>query len=177
MFAISLYNFVPSCQICNSRIKGDKFLESYNIDLSAENAAREKLLRLSPVSRFYNFDKSVSIRYIPKIINDKHWNYSPLSQSCAENYEVSFDTNIRNANVSIVSALKLNERYNSTAIKNKGLYLLDLKKRYPASHIQMISGLLSKSACYISPEEIEEAIFHKRENYILLKKLRNDLLE
>lgn len=194
LFALSLYNFVPSCQICNSRVKGRKnFLEFYNIDIAQVSKAEEKLLHLSPVSKKYDFEKSVFIRYIPKLhkiegrekneVTYKNWHYEPLSQEAAENYEVLFDTDFSNdrnnkdASETIIDSMKLNERYNSAAIRNDGLYLLDLKKRYPVSHIKMMSDLLSKSKHYVSPEEIENAIFHKEEEFVLLRKLRNDLLE
>ena len=184
LFALCLYNFVPCCQICNSRIKGsNSFLEFYNIDIKDIAKAKEKLLRLSPVSTKYNFDKTVKIRYIPKLRNNEYWHYSPLSQSSSDNYEVFFDTEFSadtgcdDAYEIIISAMELNERYNSLAIKNKGLYLLDLKKRYPVSHIQMIDSWLAKSSYYTSPEEIEKAIFHKEEKNILLGKMRGDVLE
>ena len=190
LFALCLYNFVPSCNSCNTGVKGSNF---FNIDFSDVNQAKEKLLHLSPVSKHYDFAESVYIRYIPKLekiemetkcnssngIKYKPWHYSPLSQSTSENYEVFFDTDFSNAtnsnkpNQAIISAMKLNERYNSMSIKNSGLYLLDLKKRYPEAHIQMLSALLAKC---VSPEEIENAIFHKDDKNVLLKKLRDDLL-
>jgi len=185
LFALCLYNFVPCCQICNSkRIKGDNlFLEFYNIDINNTDKAKEKLLQLSPVSKGYNFNKNVKIRYFPKKINTDIWHYAPLSQSTSESYEVFFDTDfsddrkLQKANETIIKSMKLNERYNSLAIKNKGLYFLDLKKRYPETHLRMIADLLSNANYYTSLEEIEKSIFHKDEKYNLLEKMKEDLLE
>ena len=203
LFALCLYNFVPCCQICNSkRIKGDiPILKFYNINTNNLKLAKEQFLQVFPISNKYSFDTESFIRYIPKLEKIpeektrgkttkkqnseekpkyKEWHYSPLSQFSADNYEVYFDTdysNKDNKNINIIKSMKLNERYNSLAIKAKGLYLIDLKKRYPLSNIKMISDLFAKSKYYISPDEIENAIFHKDEKYILLEKLKKDILE
>lgn len=203
IFALCLYNFVPCCQICNSkRIKGDTpLLKFYNIDATNLNKVQEQLLQVSPISIKYRFDKDIFIRYFPKVeiiesekttkkskknskIDNapkyKEWHYSPLSQSSAESYQVFFDcdfTKAENKSAEIKKTMKLDERYNSLAIKSKGLYLLDLKKKYPLSNIKMLSDLFAKSKYYISPDEIEEAIFHKNEKYILLEKMTKDILE
>ncbi len=199
IFALCLYNFVPCCQICNSkRIKGDTpLLKFYNIDAINLNKAQEQLLQVSPISNKYRFDKDIFIRYFPKVEKMeseettkkskidkepkyKEWHYSPLSQSSAESYQVFFDcdfTKVENKSAEIKKAMKLDERYNSLAIKSKGLYLLDLKKKYPLSNIKMLSDLFGKSKYYISPDEIEKAIFHKNEKNILLEKMTKDILE
>lgn len=201
LFALSLYNFVPCCTICNSRIKSsNSFLSFFNIDIGCRNSAKKILLKLSPVSKDYNFQEETFITYIPnpqkveksdevyssdKIVY-KTWHYTPLSQSYAENYRPFFDTEFLNDELlfqnlkstkAIISSMQLENRYDSISIKNKGLYILDLRKRYPESHLQMLSDLLIKSNYYISPEEIEKTIFHKDEKYSLLEKMRNDLLE
>jgi len=195
LFSLCLYNFVPCCNACNTGVKGNNF---FDIDFSDANKAKEKLMHLSPVSTEYNFENNVTIRYIPKLkekkTSDKKtefktetWHYEPLALSESESYQVFFDMDFsenKNTNKAeidaakeIVDSMKLNERYNSLAIKNKGLYLLDLKKRYPASNIKMLSDLLSVSSYPASLDEIEKGIFHKDEKFILNEKMKNDLLE
>lgn len=185
IFSLSLYNFIPSCQICNSRVKAsNKFIKFYNIDLSARSRAKAKLLQISPASPKYNFNNSVFIRYIPNVLKDSqnnyiHWNYEPLSQNNSDKYKVLFDyeeDSLEN-NATIIKSMQLEDRYNSSAIKSKGLYLLDLKKRYPLSHINKIAELLSKNGLFVSQEEIENAIFHKNEMYKLHEKMYRDILE
>lgn len=203
IFALCLYNFVPCCQICNSkRIKGDTpLLKFYNIEAANLNKAKEQLLQVSPLNNKYRFDKDILIRYIPKVERIepeettikikknseidkvpkfKEWHYSPLSQTSVESYQVFFDcdfTKKENISFEIIKAMKLNERYNSLPIKSKGLYLVDLKKKYPLSNIKMISDLFAKSKYYISPDEIENTIFHKNEKNILLEKMTKDIVE
>lgn len=201
LFALSLYNFVPCCNICNSRVKSsNSFLSFFNIEIGCRNSAKQMLLKLSPASEDYNFQEETLISYIPKlekveksdkecspdIITYKTWHYTPLARVSAEMYKPFFDTEFSNdvmllentkSTRMIISSMQLETRYDSIAIKNKGLFFLDLKKRYPESHLQMLSNLLMKSNYYISPEEIEKEVFHIEEKYNLLEKLKNDLLE
>lgn len=175
LFALSLYNFIPCCQVCNRMIKLQK--ELFEIDDSlSETENRKNLLELSPTSKAFNFTDCVKISYIPKKENGT-WHYAPLSQAASERYSVFFDTDKNSPYKRFIDVMLLQERYNSTGIKNQGLYLMDLKKKYPLSKLSQISKKLTEGGYTISPEEIENEIFHKNEKYKLLEKMRNDLLE
>lgn len=187
-FALSLYNFIPSCQYCNERIKNSKFIEFYELDCTKPEETKNKLLESSPASDKYNFINKVHIRFIPENKNtsdkEEQWHYAPLSQKTASKYKVFFDTQADSQNQIIINAFKLQERYNSQAIKMNGLYLIDLKKRYPSSHIKQISELLNQNKTSLSEarilyteEQIENDIFHNDNKYALLQKMKNDLLE
>ena len=180
-FALSLYNFVPSCQYCNERVK-----KAEVIQINKNN--KSNLLKCSPVSQKYNFKEMVTIRFLPKISKSENkyeiWHYSPLSQKTAEIYKLSFDTDNNSHNKQIINLFQLEERYNSQAIKMNGLYLIDLRKRYPRSHIEKICKLLnnqktttSNSIIPATEEQIENDIFHNDNKYALLQKMKNDLLE
>lgn len=179
LFGISLYNFVPSCQVCNSRIKGHQFLDFFRLEPYLNSSEfTKRFLSVLPASDKYKFDSFVHISYIPEIPeDDKNWKYKPLSQKNSRYYKVFFDSDYKTNYPDFIKSFKLEDRYNSIAIKNYGLYLLDLKKQYPDSHIDMLSRTLSEAGVDISPEQIENDIFHKDEKYALLKKLKNDLLE
>ena len=49
---LSFKNFVPSCSVCNEKLKRDDMLGNLN---------RDDLLRLSPTSDLYDFDENVNI--------------------------------------------------------------------------------------------------------------------
>ena len=182
-FALSLYNFIPSCQYCNERVKKADVIQINKTNI-------KKLLKSSPVSQNYNFTELVTLRFIPKIPTsietneNETWHYAPLSQKNNKIYKIWFDTNEESQNKQIIDLFQLEDRYNSQAIKMNGLYLMDLKKRYPQSHINYICDLLNKqqnsnfnSIIHRTPEQIEKDIFHKDNKYGLLQKMKNDLLE
>ena len=188
LFALSLYNFIPSCQYCNERIKNSKFIDLYKLDLSKPDEVKKKLLESSPASDKYNFKTNVPIRFMPQKNNsdDKNaqWHYAPLSQKTESKYKVYFDSQIDSQYQTIIREMRLEERYNSQAIKMNGLYLIDLRKRYPHSHIEKICKLLnnqktttSNSIIPATEEQIENDIFHNDNKYALLQKMKNDLLE
>ena len=75
---LSLFNFVPSCPICNERLKGTGVLGKDATEMSS----------LSPTSSTYNFDNSVEISVTPKdtfaILN---------SQARPDDFKITFHYN------------------------------------------------------------------------------------
>lgn len=172
---LSLFNFVPCCQICNSRIKGrNKFEKFYNID---NNSRKDFVLRnLSPCSPFYNYGESVNIKVLPKKKSmNETWHYVLSFSENIENYEIEFINNDKNeCYARVTNAFKLKERYNYINNKKEALFLLDLKLKYPHSKLQSMSKILR-----ISIGELEEIIFQKETSKLfhrLFVKLRNDIL-
>lgn len=196
MFCLSLYNFVPSCQVCNSRIKGQKnFLKFYSLE--KDSSLRKLLSQVSPAGKKYDMDSNLTIKVYPEK-NDKEsnqpnheegltagneWHYTPVFSKNSENYRILFDVNEKTAYKNVVSAFLLEERYNNIAIKSQALYLMDLKKKYPDSNIKFLSHIINKTflsrnkSILISPEEIKRTIFHNDNKYSLLQKLRNDIVD
>lgn len=190
MFSLSLYNFVPSCQICNSRIKGSSnFLQFYQFIKVDSNTiveefdptnAKEELLFISPISQQYNFSINLKLNVFPKSNTTNHWHYHPKVSNNVHDYSIIFDINEKTSYKKVEEAFMLEDRYNTIAIKFKALYLLDLKRKYPDSNIKMMSNLLQKEDKLkkISTfQQLKNAIFHEDEKYPLLQKLRNDILD
>ena len=172
IFALSLYNFVPSCQICNSRIKGSSnFLHFYNL-----NNKDPVLFKMSPSSPKYDFYKNVKIRIEPDSIGKTKdcLTYGEDFFKHSELYKISFDCD--KDYQKIVNGFKLQERYNMTSIKNKALFLEDLKIRYPISKLIYICNLLNETGISISLDEIYNSIFHDNQYVELLEKMKFDIL-
>ena len=207
VFCLSLYNFVPSCQVCNSRVKsGNNFMNFYS--LKRNSSLKKDLLQISPASKKYDMDSNLTIKVYPekndttlgkskRKINkksskanrnegsetDNEWHYTPVFSKNSENYRVLFDINEKTAYKNVVSAFLLEKRYNNIAIKSQALYLMDLKKKYPDSNIKFLNDIINQTRLHknridlISPEEIKRAIFHNDNKYSLLQKLRNDIVD
>ena len=154
--SLSIFNFVPSCPICNERLKRDRLLGK-NIG---------ETIRLSPTSDKYDFDKRVIISVIPtEAYYCVHYMDNP------DKFKIVFVTRSKEYENEI-ELFKLNERYDFH--KCEALRLLDLKQDYPDSHIKMIAGLLDREEEYI-----QESIFGEHfvdDNRRVFAKLRRDLI-
>lgn len=65
MFSLSLYNFVPSCQVCNSRVKGrNNFIDFYS--LNQKSSLKKDLLQISPISKKYDMASNLTIKVYPE---------------------------------------------------------------------------------------------------------------
>lgn len=186
MFCLSLYNFVPSCQICNSRIKGrSSFYNFYSLDLNSPKL-KDILLEISPISKNYDLNNNLIIKVYPKIekVNQKTWNYKPLFLKRSGSYKIFFDLNEKSNYNKVVKAFALEERYNNFAIKSQALYLMDLKRKYPNSNIKFLENIINKNLSeksnrktMFSAEEIRNDIFHKENKNSLLRKLKIDIID
>ena len=160
LVALSLMNFVPSCPICNEKLKKDD--EIGRLD-------RDALLKLSPTSNDYNFDDEVEIRVI--------CNNGPnglMAQNHPDDYTVKFCTNDNDYQEGIIDEFHLNERYNYH--KCEALRLQDLMLNYPKEKIQAMSFALKG---YRTEAEISEDLFGEhfsKEHHRCFDKLRRDVL-
>lgn len=191
MFSLSLYNFIPSCQICNSRIKGSSnFLQFYQfIEVNSKDTivrkfdstcAKEELLLISPISQKYDFPNNFKLNIFPKLNKLNYWHYHPKFSRNINDYSIIFDINKKTPYKKVNEAFLLEDRYNNIAIKSKALYLLDLKRKYPDSNIKMMSNILTKEdklKRIATFKQLKKDIFHKDEKYALLQKLRDDILD
>ena len=156
LLALSIFNLIPSCPVCNERLKHNKQLGS-NYD---------EFKKLSPSSLWYSFDDDVKIKLMPKEIY-KIPNFSDNQ----ENFFIRFDTQSDQYKKEI-EMFSLNERYEFH--KCEALRLLDLQQKYNDTHIKMISRLLNRGE-----DSIKEDIFHN--NFMTsqkrtFSKLYNDIL-
>ena len=177
ILALSLRNFVPSCQICNSRIKGKtEFLKFYGLDkknLSIQDK-KDILNKLSPTSDLYDFNNNSNIFVFPQKGFSKKISYLNNINS----YKICFKSN--DVYQHEIDALYLEQRYNSITILSEALSILDLKRKFPPSKIKEIKEIFERNNYIVTEKQIEEIIFRK--NYDInrhsnLLKLKQDLLE
>lgn len=176
LLAISLFNLVPSCKVCNGKsIKGSKNLyDLYNID---KKNKKYDFSFLSPASSKYLFNNLVKIRVIPT--NKNNWTKNVDYIKKSKEYEIKFITDNETYKKEIV-AFFLEERYNYKYTKNEALTLLNLKEKYSDSYISLLSNALAKEHIYLSPEVIKESIFHEeaeKQNQRIFLKMKKDILE
>lgn len=151
---LSLFNFVPSCQVCNSRVKLMREL--------GDNVVEKQ--KFNPASEDYKFDENVKIRL-------RMWNKPSTSFKTRGNYYLYF--RCQNGFRKYVDFFHLEERYEFH--KCEALRLLELKAKYPQGTIKRIAGLLGKSV-----SDIREDIFHKKylnSNDRCFAKLTRDILK
>ena len=166
--ALSLYNFIPSCQVCNSRIKGKRdMIDIYHID-GYPNISN--FSELSPSSKDYSFDENVKIQINPKngvgFISDIEKNQ--IDFECSK---IVYKRDI--------SAFQLVERYNYPLIKKKALQLKELKLKLPESRVESIVQFFNDLGVMITKEDVRFTIFHEDEEldkYSIFAKLKRDIL-
>lgn len=172
ILALSLFNLVPSCPVCNSRrVKGTRVL--YN-----DYRLRKKL---SPSNFGYGFEDKVKI----EVYNKKGKITTTGFEKRMDEYEIRFNTYLDPDYEEEVKAFYLNERYNYH--KCEALRLLDLKERYTEARIleiaRMIAGgskkkVTPKGMKYIT--QLKHDIFAKdfgRKFHRSFGKLREDILK
>lgn len=162
----SLFNFVPSCQVCNEKLKKDKELAS----------SKEDWLKISPTNTSSSFDEDVTIKMIPK---ESCSTFFELQRN-KKNYVLRFDTNGDTAYDGFISKFRLADRYNYH--KELALNILSMKERYPYEKRKEISRLLSTTYgddkdCRYSEKQIEADLFKEEFNKDrCFAKLRHDML-
>lgn len=125
--ALSLFNLVPSCPICNERLKKNRIMG---------NTVAETI-KLCPTSESYNFDELVSVCVMPiEAYHSIHYQDNP------EKFKVQFVSSSKEYEEEI-NVFKLNERYDFH--KCEALRLMDMKQNYPDSNIEMIATILGKN--------------------------------
>lgn len=147
---LSLYNFVPSCQVCNSRIKLDNMPDVEYDDYEL----------ISPTSAKADFDNNITVR---------------LRLSPTEKYLLAgryIYLKAQKPYRQYVDFFRLNERYSFH--KSEAERIKKLKDRYPQSNIRKIAKLLG-----VREKEVEEDIFnlqYLKEKGRCFEKFTRDLL-
>ena len=138
LVGLSLFNFAPSCQVCNEKLK--------RTDLIGETILEVK--KLSPTSDKYDFDHNVRICVDPedKVVDNYMANADLFTIDFKPLHGKDKDY------MKVVDLFCLKERY--AYHKSEALRLLDLKHNYDDSNIDNIAVLLKKK-----PEDVWEDIF------------------
>lgn len=131
IIGLSMFNFVPSCQMCNgSRIKGQK-------QLTANPDLRKKL---SPSNPIYDFENNVNI----EVLNKKGECSTFGFEKRKDEYEIIFNVSKDPDYKVEIDFFHLTERYNYHKIE--ALRLLDLKERYTDAHILELARIMLGSS-------------------------------
>ena len=154
IIGLSLFNFVPSCQVCNSRIKSSRTV----------GKTKNEWIQFSPVSETYDFDNEVSVRL------RMHRGPDTSFRNKGE-YYIYF--RCKNGFRTEVDFFHLEERYDFHRIE--AMRLKRLKAQYPQSARRKIAGMLGKTEA-----EVKEDLFHKKylkDNHRCFAKLTEDMLK
>lgn len=154
ILALSLFNFVPSCQVCNSRIKLAKVIGNNVVDYEEFNPAGED----------YAFDKYVNIR-LRMMPGFKHNLSNPKAYyiyfRCKRNFR------------KYVDFFHLEERYEFH--KSEALRIKKLKAQYPPSARKKIAMMLG-----FTEAKVTEDLFHEqflKKNHRCFAKLTSNMLK
>jgi len=130
LLALSLFNFVPSCQVCNSRIK----LESI------PGRSKDEYKLFAPCSEDADYESNIQIRLRPKY-EKGHLKGRYIHFKTTKPYDV------------YVNFFHLEERYEFHKVE--AVRLNRLQKRYPDVKIRSIAKML-----HYKPAIVKEDIFH-----------------
>jgi len=147
--ALSLYNLIPSCYTCNSKIKG--------ID---------EINNLSPSSSKFNFKDKVKFR---TFIENKN-----LQINEVKDFDLLLKEDFSKEYIEYVDGFLLNERYEYH--KYKVIEMINKRKQYPDSRIKELAKLTEKTEEEVKQDLFGEYLFeddnlHKRP----LSKLTRDI--
>lgn len=117
--ALSLYNLVPSCYVCNSKVKDSKIA----FDL------------FSPTNKDFDFDEKVKFKSF--IINEN------LQIEKDKDFYIKLIENYSNKYDKYIESLNLDSRYDYH--KYKVLEMIKKRREYPDSRIKELSNLTKKT--------------------------------
>lgn len=161
LVGMSLYNFVPSCKICNgTAIKGTKTIG----DTEAEIA------KLSPSAEGYDFENKV--KFEVKILTPGIDDLNPTSH--ADDYEITFNVSEALYQKSI-DLFELKPRYNHHIAKLELLKWRDTRRNNPNNRVQQLAELSMISFDEMF-EKLFELNFRRREHYPMEKARRDVML-
>ncbi len=130
--ALSLYNLIPSCYTCNSKVKGV-----------------DEINNLSPSSSKFDFDEKVKFRtfMINKNLQiDKEKDFALMLK---ENFSLDYKE--------YIDGFMLNERYEYH--KYKVIEMINKRKEYPDSRIKELANLTQKTEEEVKQDLFGEYLF------------------
>ena len=117
--ALSLYNLVPSCYVCNSKVKNSKI----------------PFDDFSPTNKDFDFDERVKFKSFISNTNIQIEKEQDFYIKLIENYSNKFDK--------YIESLNLNNRYDYH--KYKVLEMIEKRREYPDSRINELADLTKKT--------------------------------
>ena len=154
LVALSLHNFVPSCPVCNERLKRKNSLSD----------SLDGLKLVAPCSE--DFDANKQIHF--KVSQEKVCTSGFMRHKDCYRMKI----NAHGVYASYAKLFRLEERYEYH--KGEALRLLDLKRKYPMSNIRQIARLMHKTA-----DEVKEDIFglhFSKNNHRCFDKMKRDIM-
>lgn len=154
LVALSLHNFVPSCPVCNERLKRKNPLSD----------SLDGLKLVAPCSEDFDANKQIHFK-----VNQEKVCTSGFMRH-RDCYQMKINAN--GVYGSYAKLFRLEERYEYH--KGEALRLLDLKRKYPMSNIRKIARLMHKTA-----DEVKEDIFglhFSKNNHRCFDKMKRDIM-
>ena len=162
LVGLSLYNFVPSCQICNQRLK-----RSMTIGINGVPK-----VKLSPTSPTFDLSSNVEFHVLPKV-GVKAGKLRPTLNP--QDYDLQIDAKDPDYD-DFIKLFKLEERYQQH--KGVALHWLEMKTKYNDARINMMERSLDHRS--FSFTRIKSDIFQNKlydSGSMSFSKLREDMLK
>ncbi len=150
--ALSLYNLVPSCYVCNSKVKDSKI----------------SFVKFSPTNQIFDFSEKVKFKSFIASLDLQIKKEEDFNIKLIETYSNKYDNYIK--------SLNLNNRYDYH--KYKVLEIIKKRKEYPDSRIKELSKLTQKTEEEIKQDLFGVYIsddLHKRPLSKLIKDISEEL--
>ena len=170
LFVLCLYNFVPSCQICNSRIKRAGIYFNNQIKHYSVALLSQKYEKLFPSSSNYNYDNALKFILVPKLNNGKFL-LTRKFQDSKDYFEVDFIPS-QSTDFALYKKeadfFEIIDRYNCHKVEF--LNYIDKRRMYSHSYMNLIGKLFPY---HNSISSIIEGIFNfsLRKSEKLIKKV------
>ena len=151
--ALSLYNLIPSCYTCNSKVKGT-----------------DEINNRSPSSKKFDFDTKVKFKTFITNKNLQINNEQDFILMLKEDFSLDYKE--------YIDGFMLNERYEYH--KYKVIEMINKRKEYPNSRIKELAILTQKTEEEVKQDLFGEYLFedddlHKRPLSKLVKDISNEL--
>lgn len=132
---LSIRNFIPSCAVCNEKLKRKKIPGVNNLEATISDQ-KEEIVKLCPSSDRYSFDSDVNILIEP--LKKEDFTRTLRLQDHAEKYTILFEGSDTYQHE--INMFHLRERYGYH--KLEALRLYDLLNDYPPELVHKISKLI-----------------------------------
>jgi hypothetical protein len=151
--ALSLYNFVPSCYICNSKLKHSQEIDS-----------------VSPTGSAFNFDEKVKFKTFMQNEN--------LQIEKKEDFNLLLKEDFSDIYKKYIEVFELDGRYEYH--KYKVIEMINKRKEYPDSRIKELAKLTEKTEAEVKQDLFGEYLFeddnlHKRPLSKLIRDISTEL--
>lgn len=157
VFALSLYNLIPCCSVCNSKFKhSSSLVEDFND------------LKFIPTHQKIRFNRDVKFKLF---FNNEYKVTQDINTNKIKIVLKNNDLRYRK----FISTFKLYNRYQNHAHSIKEL--IQKKKKYSESYIKNISRMLNRSTVEIKKDIFGKEIFHGELSKVPLTKLKRDTWE